>query len=195
MRNLKNLLYAMIAFMLITSCNNSNQPNPKASSSSDSATASTSATQPASTNTGTEKAGINVRITGGDMAGSYSATCKEGCCSWGIAGDNIFGNQYSETGKGPKELSSVQLIVDNVKGNTSTKEFTLTVSFGELFSDKGRSFNIDTRGGRNKGSGSLDLQYSGDKATVTIKGVSGEGPSIDLKMECNKVMTTKNIGQ
>ena len=129
------------------------------------------------------------------MAGNYTATCKDGCCSWGIAGENVFGNQYSETGKGPKDLSSVQLIVDNVKGNTSTKEFTLTVSFGELFGKDSKSFNIDTRKGKTKGSGTLDLQYSGDKATVSIKGVSDEGPSIDLKMECNKVMTTQNIGQ
>jgi hypothetical protein len=129
------------------------------------------------------------------MAGSYTATCKNSCCSWGIAGENVFGNQYSETGKGPKELSSVQLIVDNVKGNVTTKEFTLTVSFGELFGKDSKSFNVDTRKGRTQGSGTLDLQYSGDKATVSIKGVTAEGPSIDLKMECNKVMTTKNLGQ
>jgi hypothetical protein len=143
-----------------------------------------------------EKATINVTLTGGDLAGSYSAVCKDGCCSWGIAGDNVFGNQYSETGKGPKEISSVQLIVNDVKeGSKSTKEFTLTVSFGELFSVKGKSFNINTRNGASQGSGTLDLQYSGSTATVTIKGVSKEGPSIDLKMECNKVMTNKDFGQ
>jgi len=194
MRNKKDLLYAAaIALLLATSCNNSTDRNSKTASSSDSA--STNSDQSSSANTTSEKANINLTIGSGDMAGSYSATCKNGCCSWGIAGENVFGNQYSETGKGPKELSSVQLIVNNVKGNTTTKEFTLTVSFGELFGKDSKSFNIDTREGRSKGSGTLDLQYSGDKATVTIKGVSGEGPSIDLKMECNKVMTTKNLGQ
>jgi hypothetical protein len=194
MRNKKNLLYAAaISLLLATSCNNKTEQNSKTESSSDSTSAAS--TQPSSTSTASEKANISVTITGGDLAGSYSATCKDGCCSWGIAGENVFGNQYSETGKGPKDLSSVQLIVDNVKGNTTTKEFTLTVGFGELFGKDSKSFNIDTRGGRNKGSGTIDLQYSGDKATVNIKGVSGEGPSIDLKMECNKVMTTKNLGQ
>lgn len=194
MRNKKNLLYAAaIALLPIIACNNSTDQNSKTASSSDSA--GTSNAQPSPTNTSTEKANINVTIAGGDMAGSYTATCKDGCCSWGIAGENVFGNQYSETGKGPKELSSVQLIVDNVKGNTTTKEFTLTLSFGELFGKNSKSFNIDTRKGRSQGSGDLDLQYSGDKATVSIKGVSAEGPSIDLKMDCNKVMTTKNIGQ
>ena len=193
MRNKKDLLYAAAIILLLgTSCNNSTERNSTTASSTDSAGTSNTQTSSAKTS---EKENISVTITGGDMAGSYSATCKEGCCSWGIAGENVFGNQFSETGKGPKELSSVQLIVDNVKGNTNTKEFTLTVSFGELFGKDSKSFNIDTRGGRNKGSGTLDLQYSGDKATVNIKGVSGEGPSIDLKMECNKVMTTKNLGQ
>ena len=194
MQTKKDLLYAAaIALLLSTSCNNNTDRNSKTAGSPDSA--STSNTQPSSSSTASEKASINVTITGGDMAGTYSATCKDGCCSWGIAGENVFGNQYSETGKGAKDLSSVQLIVDNVKGNTTTKEFTLTVGFGELFGKDTKTFNIDTRQGRSKGSGTLDLQYSGDKATVTIKGVSGEGPSIDLKMECNKVMTTKNLGQ
>jgi hypothetical protein len=194
MRNKKNLLYgAAIALLLATSCNNSTDRKSKTASASDSA--STSNSQSSSTSIASEKANINVTIAGGDMAGSYSATCKNGCCSWGIAGENVFGNQYSETGKGPKELSSVQLIVNNVKGNATTKEFTLTVGFGELFGKDSKTFNIDTREGRTKGSGTLDQQYSGDKATVSIKGVSAEGPSIDLKMECNKVMTTKNIGQ
>ena len=194
MQTKKDLLYAAaIALLLSTSCNNNTDRNSKTAGSPDSA--STSNTQPSSSSTASEKASINVTITGGDMAGTYSATCKDGCCSWGIAGENVFGNQYSETGKGAKDLSSVQLIVDNVKGNTTTKEFTLTVGFGELFGKDTKTFNIDTRQGRSKGSGTLDLQYSGDKATVTIKGVSGEGPSIDLKMECNKVMTTKILGQ
>jgi len=194
MRNKKDLLHgAAIALLLLTSCNNNADRNSKTAGSADSASTTTS--QPSSTSTAAERANINVTIGGGDMAGTYSATCKTGCCSWGIAGENVFGNQYSETGKGAKDLSSVQLIVDNVKGNVTTKEFTLTVGFGELFGKDSKTFNIDTRQGKSKGSGTLDLQYSGDKATVSIKGTSGEGPSIDLKMECNKVMTTKNLGQ
>jgi hypothetical protein len=160
-------------------------------------TSTTSESAASSSNTDKpEKATINVTITGGGLAGSYSAVCKDGCCSWGIAGENVFGNQYSETGKGPKELSSVQLIVDDVKqGSKTTKEFMMTVSFGELFSKDGTSYNINTRKGASEGSGTLDVQYSGNKATVTIKGVSKEGPSIDLKLECNNVMSSTNLGQ
>ena len=190
MRNKKLLLIGFSAFVLLSACNN-NGNKTDSSKSTDSSSAKTSAAP----NESAEKSTINVTINGGDMNGTYTAVCKEGCCSWGIAGDKVFGNQYSETGKGAKELSSVQLIVDDVTGNKSTKEFTLTVAFGELFGKDSKSFNIDTRGGKNKGSGTLDLQYSGDKATVTIKGTSAEGPAIDLKMECNKVMTPNNIGQ
>src|SRR5690349_20931721 len=99
MRNKKNLLYgAAIALLLATSCNNNADRNSKTVSSSD--TANTDNTQPSAASSSAEKANINVTIAGGDLAGSYTATCKNGCCSWGIAGENVFGNQYSETGKG-----------------------------------------------------------------------------------------------
>lgn len=190
MRNNKLLLIGFAAIVLLASCNNSGQTTDASKTDSNSTeTTMSSSNEPAAKST------IDVTITGGDMDGSYNAVCKDGCCSWGIAGDKVFGNQYSETGKGPKELSSVQLIVDDITGNKSTKEFTLTVSFGELFGKDSKSFNIDTRKGKSKGSGTLDLQYSGDKATVTIKGTSAEGPAIDLKMECNKVMNPNNLGQ
>jgi len=187
MRNKLTLLFGATAILLGASCNDSKEQSSKTSVPSD----NNETEAPAAGATAAPN--INLTITGGDMAGSYTATCKNGCCSWGIAGANVFGNQYSETGKGPKELSSVQLIVDNVTGNKSTKEFTLTVSFGELFSNGSKSFNIDTRNGNKRGSGTLDLQYSGDKATVAIKGVSAEGPSIDLKMDCNKVITSRTL--
>ena len=189
---IKNFVFAGMTSVVLLSCNDN-----KADASKEGTTSDTTQTQSPTVNDNNSevRANINVTITGGDMAGSYSSSCKEGCCSWGIAGENMFGNQYSETGKGPKELSSVQLIVDDVTGNKSTKEFLVTVSFGELFGKDSKSFNIDTRKGHQKGSGTLDLQYEGDKATVTIKGVSAEGPSIDLKMDCSKVMTTKNLGQ
>jgi len=190
MRNKKSLFIGLIAFVVFTSCNNSAKTS-ESSKTADSA----SATNSTASNESSPRSTIDVTINGGDMNGSYSAVCKEGCCSWGIAGDKVFGNQYSETGKGAKELSSVQLIVDDVTGNKSTKEFTLTVGFGELFGKDSKSFNIDTRNGKSNGSGTLDLQYSGDKAVVTIKGVSAEGPAIDLKMECNHVTTASNLGQ
>ena len=191
MHNKTLLSLGVTAIIFLASCNGNKENNASDATLPDSSQMETKTTK---TDDAPVKANINVTVTGGDLDGSYSAVCRDGCCSWGIAGEKIFGNQYSETGKGPKELSSVQLIVDDVKDNKSTKEFTLTVSFGELFSDKGKSFNINTRQGKKEGSGTLDLQYSGNKAVVTIKGVSKEGPAIDLKMECNNVMSPTNMG-
>lgn len=191
MRNKQLLQLGAAAVILLSACNGNKEKTSGTPQSSDRAQKNTP-----SSNTGSasSKATINVTIAGGDLAGTYSAECKEGCCSWGIAGDKTFGNQYSETDKGPKELSSVQLVVDDVtEGNKTTKEFMLTVSFGKLFSGQEKSFNINTLKGRSEGSGTLDLRYSGNTATVTIKGVSKEGPAIDLTMECHKVINPKNL--
>lgn len=192
MRNKQLLPLCAATIILLASCNGNNETKSTNASTADS---TQTETKSSNSNASEVRSNIDVVITGGDMNGTYTAVCKEGCCSWGIAGDKVFGNQYSESGKGPKELSSVQLIVDDVTGNKSTKEFTVTVSFGELFGKDSKSFNINTRNGNQKGSGTLDLQYSGDKATVTIKGTSAEGPGIDLKMECNKILNPNNIGK
>jgi hypothetical protein len=142
---------------------------------------------------GEPRATIKLTLAGDEMAGTYEAVCKDACCSYGIAGDKIFGNQYSETGKGPKELSSVQLVVNDVTGNKTTNNFLVTVSFGELFGKDSKSYTINTDKGNTQGSGTLDLQYSPDKATVHIKGKSKEGAEIDLQMECHKIMTMNNL--
>ena len=189
----KQVFYFLIAATIFVSCGN-DQSTAK-STSADTATEKKAETTAASTtaNSGEKKADFKVTITGGDMAGTYEAVCNEDCCSYGIAGDKVFGNQFSVQGKGPKELSSIQLIVDDVTGNKSTKEFTVTVSFGELLSKDSKSFNINTRNGNTQGSGTLDLQYSGEKAVVKINGTSKEGPKLDIQMECHKIATMKSI--
>lgn len=193
MQHKKLFFLGLAAFFALASCND----NKEESSELDAPATNTEAPADNSASVKQEdRATINVTLSGaGDMDGSYSAICRDACCSWGIAGEKVFGNQYSETGKGPKELSSVQLVVDDVEeGNKSTKEFMVTVSFGELFGEDSKSYNINTRDGRSEGSGTLDLQYSGNKASVTIKGKSKEGATIDLKMECHKIINPNNLG-
>ena len=138
---------------------------------------------------------IKVNIKNGELAGNYEAACREGCTSYGIAGEKVFGNQYSEAGKGPKELSSLQLIVDDVNGNKQTKEFTMTISFGELFSKEATNYNIHTREGKKEGSGTLDLNYSGDQAVVKINGKTKEGVDVEVQIDAHKVLTMKNLTQ
>src|SRR5918993_6113732 len=138
----KPTICALAIFLFLSACNS----NKDEKTSSDTTPKTEQTTTNNTSADKSKRATINVTITGGDMAGTYSAVCTDACCSWGIAGDNVFGNQYSENGKNPKELSSVQLIVDDVKqGNKSTTEFTTTISFGELFGANSKSFNIDTR--------------------------------------------------
>ena len=183
-------LLAFTILVLFASCG-SNGTNNSTAASTDTAKTATNTQSPASPATNTS---ITVTLTGGSMDGTYTAGC-DGCCSYGVAGDHTFGTQYSETGKADKELSSVQLIVKNVNtGHTSTKVFTLTVGFGNLMASDGKSFNISTDG-QSKGSGTVDIQYSDNKATVVIKGTSAEGAAIDLKLDCGKITTMDNIGK
>lgn len=182
------LLPFLIVAGLIISCGEAKKEESKTEQETNQA--------PASSETDSKKearANISVTLTGGDIPGTYQAVCSDACCSYGIAGEKVFGNQYSETGKGAKELSSVQLWIDDVTGDKTTKEFLVTVAFGELFGKDSKSYTIDTRKGATKGSGTVDLKYSGGKASVEIKGTSQEGVQIDLKMQCNKVLTTENI--
>ncbi|MFI5185343.1 MAG: hypothetical protein ACHQF0_01315 [Chitinophagales bacterium] len=194
MVNKKVLFYGATALLLMASCNNSNNTDShKEQRSTPAKLPDSSKTETISPNEPPANPNIFLTIAGGEMAGNYSAACKEGCCSWGISGDNIFTCQYSEMRAGAKGISVVQLLVDNVKGNKSTKEFALTVNLGPISSKTGNSFNIDTRNGSKKGSGMLNLKYSGSKAIVTIKGISSKGPSIDLKIECDKVISAKPL--
>lgn len=150
-------------------------------------------TTEADNNAKSEGANIRLIVTGGDMAGTYEAVCKTTCCSHGIAGKNVFGTQYSEEGKGPKELSSVQLMIGDVTGDKTTDEFLVTVSFGELFGDNTKSYTIQTSDFysntyKKQGSGTVDLKYSKPKSTVKLKGRTADNVEIDLTIECHTTM-------
>ena len=184
----KQLFLFCIAGLLLCACGENTSGG--ASTTNDS-TSNPKSASPSSKNE--VRSTIKVTIKSGELAGTYEADCREGCTSYGIAGEKVFGNQYSEMGKGPKELSSVQLVVDNVTGDKQTKEFLMTISFGELFTSKGTSYNINTRNEKKDGSGSLDLKYSGSKATVKINGTTKEGIEVDVLIDAHKVITVDNL--
>jgi hypothetical protein len=186
---LKQKLMVILLAAFFASCSNdtktSTSETTKDSTSEQKTTTATPANGP--------HANIKLVITGGDMAGTYEAVCRESCCSFGVAGDKTFGTQYSEEGKGPKELSSVQMIVNDVTGNKTTSEFLVTFSFGELFGANSKSFSINTQKGKNDGSGTLNLEYSPDKASVHIEGKTKDGAGLNLEMECHHVATMESI--
>lgn len=136
---------------------------------------------------------VHVVVGSGPHAGTYDASCPTACCSYEIAGDNIFGNQYSETGKKPNELSSVQLVVNDVTGNKTTNEFLITVSFGDMLKGDMVSYTIDTQNGRKEGSGTLDLKYANNQGTVQVKGKTKEGVALDVTLNCTKVYTAQML--
>ena len=188
---LKKLFFPFsVLVILFISCGENKKTGETTSSNDTTTTSKEESSAPAA---GAVKSNITVTIKDGPMAGTYEAVCREACTSYGIAGEKIFGNQYSETNKGPKELSSVQLIVDNVTGDKQTKEFMLTVSIGDWVNNKSTNFNINTQNGKSDGSGTLDLKYSGEKATVKIAGKSKEGSDIEVLLDANTVLTPENL--
>ena len=193
---IRNVISALLLILMVYGCGDNDSADTTANKNDP---ASTTESKNATGEQKSKKIRSNIKlvITGGDMAGTYEATCSDACCSYGIAGEKVFGNQYSENGKGPKELSSVQLMVDDVTtGTKSSSEFLITVSFGELFGENSKSYTINSRNsGTPEGSGKIDIQYSNEKATVKMIGTTKDGIKLDLDMECLIVLTPQNIGQ
>jgi len=188
----KQFLFFCTSAILIVACGE-NKKSAETTAANDSNATPKTENPPASSEP--VRSTIKVAIKDGPMAGTYVAECRQGCTSYGIAGEKVLGNQYSEVNKGPKELSSVQLIVDDINGDKETKEFTLTVSLGDWVNNKGTNFNINTRKGKNEGSGTADIKYGGEKAKVKITGKSKEGPELEVEIDANKLITASNLGQ
>lgn len=188
----KFLCFALIGWTMFSGCSDEAKP-------ADETPDSTAAADGNATNSGNankkERAAIKLTLTGGAFAGTYNATCTDACCSYGIAGETTFGNQYSETGKGEKDLSSVQLVVEDVTGDKTTSEFLVTVTIGDFLNPKSTSYTIDTRkkADDKKGSGNIDLKYSNNKATVKLVGKTADGVEINLDMECFRVLTPTTL--
>ena len=189
----KQLFLFCTSTLLFIACGDNKKAAETTTTNDSSETAKTDNTEQSSNEP--VRSNIKVTVKDGPMAGTYEAQCREGCTSYGIAGEKVLGNQYSETDKGPKELSSVQLIVDDVTGDKQTKEFTLTVSLGDWLNKKGTDFNINTRKGKNEGSGTADIKYAGEKANVKITGKSKEGPELEVEIDAIKLVTPNNLGQ
>lgn len=189
MRKLASIVFAIS----LISCNNSSTSNT-ATSSGDSSAASTSTKTTASeSNSGDVASIIKVTVTGGPHAGTYTVTSKETTCSMGLTGDKSFGNQYSENNKGDKELSSLQLIVNNAdEAKAGTSKFMVTVGFGKLLG--GDSYTIDgTKEDHKKGSGTAKLTESGKDKTVDIDGTTADGVHITATLTCKSVMTANGV--
>ncbi len=138
---------------------------------------------------------ITVTFTGGANAGTYTATSPKATCSRGLTGEKSFGNQYSEKGKSDKELSSLQLLVDDYDAaKRGTDQFYLKVAFGKVL--MGNKYEIsgstNAMAGAKQGKGRLTLTESGGKKTVVIEGETKAGVKVKATLTCFKTLVMKN---
>ena len=139
---------------------------------------------------GAPKGKVHLEVTGGPHAGTYDAEMKDGGCSYGLAGEGSWGNQYSIDTKDAKQFSSLQLIVPKAKAAASgTSSFQLTAGFGPLFGDGAASYDVNTTGnGRQQGSGKVTVDDGGNTGKVSFDAKTGNGIGLKGTIDCSEVM-------
>jgi hypothetical protein len=140
---------------------------------------------------------IHLVIGGGPHAGTYDAKSDNLTCTYGFAGPGSWGNQYSVTGKSPKEFSSLQLIVPDTKDAADgTDKFLITAGFGELMQPGYTEYTINTGaslgGGsddvKKEGSGTITVEDKGKSGKVTFKGKTKADVTLEGTIDCHQVM-------
>ena len=140
---------------------------------------------------------IHLVIGGGPHAGTYDAKSDNLTCTYGFAGPGSWGNQYSVTGKSPKEFSSLQLIVPDTKDAADgTDKFLITAGFGELMKPGYTEYTINTGaslgGGsdnvKKEGSGTITVEDKGKSGKVTFKGKTKADVTLEGTIDCHQVM-------
>ena len=134
---------------------------------------------------------IHLEVTGGPHAGSYHVRLNQPTCSYGLAGEKMWGNQYSIDSKDPKEFSSLQLMVpDAPAAAKGTSAFLITASFGPLFDNAGRSYEINTLADTRKkeGKGTISIDDRGSTGKVTFDGTTAAGVGLKGTIECKTLI-------
>lgn len=125
-------------------------------------------------------ASVDLTLTGGDAAGTYSGSVPDGGCSRGPTGEGTFGLQYSTSNE--VDLTSVQIIVEDREAAASgTDLFLATVGIGDAITYRIRPPEDD-------GSGTLTLDDRGDTATIRIEAETVDGVGIDATVTCHSVL-------
>ena len=139
---------------------------------------------------GTAHGKIHLEVSGGANAGRYDVEMKDGGCSYGLAGDKAWGNQYSVNTNDPKAFSSLQLVVPDAKAAANgTSTFQLTAQFGPLFGAGGHSYDVNTRtdAGKKGGSGTVTVQDQGKTGKVTFDAKTADGVGLKGTIDCQSV--------
>lgn len=175
--------------LLLAACGGTASPETDAGTDSEPTTAATEAADPGGEDGGSvgdaggdAAASVDVTVTGGEFAGTYTGSVPDGGCSRGATGDNTFGLQYSTDED--VELSSLQLIVNDADGAAAgTDDFMTMLTFGDIL----EGTTVDVEPGAGNGSGTVTVDDRGDTATITIEAETSEGMAIDATVECHSV--------
>ena len=132
---------------------------------------------------------VHLVVTGGPHAGTYDVNMPDAGCSYGLAGQGAWGNQYSLDTADAKAFSSLQLIVPDTKDAADgTRQFLITAGFGPILSMT--TYDVDTRPNANekKGSGTLTVDDRGSTGKVTFNATTAEGVKLEGTIDCSTVM-------
>lgn len=133
---------------------------------------------------------VNVTVTGGPRAGSYSASSRETICSLGIVTPGGWGVAYTDANMQaarPEAFTSFGFSggKDQPDGVRDSEDFTANVQFGPLGAST-VSYVIKPAG--KLGRGTATVEARGGSATVTVRGETKDGVKIDARVECNAVL-------
>lgn len=182
----------LLALAAVAACNRSDA-SPDGDGGTD-ASADAAAAADAATNAARDASPVNsvihLVVTGGPHAGTYDAQATSGGCSYGLAKEGAWGNQYSIDTNDPGKFSSLQLVVPNSKNAAGgTKEFLITAHFG-AFMGEGTDYTVDTQPAsqRPRGSGTVTVEDRGGSGTVTFSAQTADGVKLEGTIECRTVM-------
>ena len=184
-RHARVLVAALTVFTFMAACSS------KEGATADTTGAAAGSTTPNDGSGGAAKGKIHLEVSGGANAGTYDVEMKDAGCSYGLAGEKAWGNQYSIDTSDAKQLSSLQLIVPDAKAAASgTSNFQMTVQFGPLFGGGGASYDVNTRpdAPQKGGSGTVTVQDQGSTGKVTFDAKTADGVGLKGTIDCQSVL-------
>lgn len=184
-RHARALAAALTVISFVAACSS------KEGATADSSDAATNAAASADAPAGAAKGRIHLEVSGGANAGTYDVEMKDAGCSYGLAGEKAWGNQYSIDTTDPKQFSSLQMIVPDAKAAANgTSNFQMTVQFGPLFGNGGHSYDVNTRPDASKkgGSGTVTVQDQGNTGKVTFDAKTSNGVGLKGTIDCQSVV-------
>jgi len=131
---------------------------------------------------------IQLNVTGGPMAGQYSAEVAQGGCTAGLANPGSWANQYVVDTQDPRTFSSLQLLVPNAEGRGASDQFMMTVTFGPV--QEPTEFHVETRGdaGNRSGSGTVLVEDNGNSGKVVFDARTADGVGLQGTITCRSVI-------